>query len=406
MYYRFKQYKNRKQNGEIQEATNTATKIAVDFALQTPPARKVPKELELVDRMTSADFRNDHAAHLENMRKVQNDRYNIYFFEKAMEINQHLFKDRVILVLRCGPGTLALMAARIGAKRVYAVDHSNATRYAELVVKENHYENKIKVLNGYISQVQLPEKVDGIVSSWMGQCLLYESSVLEVVEARDRWLKPNGFILPDLASLYMLGSQEQKLKESLCNWWLSVSGFNMNALRQYSLAEPRFLRMQGEKILTMAHRVMSMDLLKINKDEIAIDRQIKLKVKKEGFLECFLFYFDAEFSRSHSPIKLSYNPYLKLPFKSIWHQTVLFIERPLAIRLDKKYVGHLVFRPLKRLNFKQMELHISFFESADNHAEDIYNERLVCKRWLMTDCFQTYAQVASCQDYRALKCQN
>ncbi|XP_068148265.1 protein arginine N-methyltransferase 8 [Drosophila tropicalis] len=353
--------------------------------------------------MTSADFRNDHAAHLQHMRNMQKDPYSMQFFEKAMQINQHLFKDRVILVLRCGPGTLALMAARIGAKRVYAVDYSNVTSYAELVVKKNNYENKIKVLNGHMSQVRLPEKVDGIVSSWMGQCLLYESSVLEVVEARDRWLKPNGFILPDFASLFMLGSQEQKLKDSLCNWWLSVNGFNMNALRQYTLAEPRFLRIQGEKLLTMAHRVLSLDLLKIKKHEIGIDREIKLKVKKEGFVECFLFYFDVEFIRSHSPLKLSYNPYLTMPFKSIWHQTVLFIDEPFVVRFDKQYIGHLVFRSLKRLNFNQMEFYISFFESSDNNADYLYNKRLVCKRWLMTDCFQSYDQVASCQDFHSTK---
>ena len=39
-------------------------------------------------------------------------------------------------------------------------------------------------------EVDLPEKVDIIVSEWMGYCLLYESMLTTVLEARDKWLKP------------------------------------------------------------------------------------------------------------------------------------------------------------------------------------------------------------------------
>ena len=41
------------------------------------------------------------------------------------------------------------------------------------------------------------EKVDVIISEWMGYCLFYESMLNTVLKARDRWLAPNGVMMPD-----------------------------------------------------------------------------------------------------------------------------------------------------------------------------------------------------------------
>ena len=38
-----------------------------------------------------------------------------------------------------------------------------------------------------MEDVTLPEKVDVIVSEWMGYCLLYESMLSSVIMARDRF---------------------------------------------------------------------------------------------------------------------------------------------------------------------------------------------------------------------------
>ena len=49
-----------------------------------------------------------------------------------------------------------------------------------------------------------PDKVDIIISEWMGYFLLYESMLDTVIYARDRWLTPGGAILPDTATLHLV----------------------------------------------------------------------------------------------------------------------------------------------------------------------------------------------------------
>ena len=51
---------------------------------------------------------------------------------------------------------------------------------------------------GKIEEVTLPvEKVDIIISEWMGYCLLYESMLETVLFARDKWLAEGGLLFPD-----------------------------------------------------------------------------------------------------------------------------------------------------------------------------------------------------------------
>lgn len=47
----------------------------------------------------------------------------------------------------------------------------------------------ITIFKGKVEEVELPvEKVDIIISEWMGYCLFYESMLHTVIFARDKWL--------------------------------------------------------------------------------------------------------------------------------------------------------------------------------------------------------------------------
>lgn len=49
------------------------------------------------------------------------------------------------------------------------------------------------MIRGKVEEIELPvEKVDVIVSEWMGYCLFYESMLDTVIFARDKWLVREG----------------------------------------------------------------------------------------------------------------------------------------------------------------------------------------------------------------------
>merc|ERR1719410_3237141 len=101
---------------------------------------------------------------------------------------------------------------------------------ARRLVEANGLGGIIHVLQGTMETVQLPCKVDVIVSEWMGYMLLRESMLDSVLVARDRYLKPGGAMFPSHTTLFLapLG-QVKALKDKWTQWegeqqhWTSFS---------------------------------------------------------------------------------------------------------------------------------------------------------------------------------------
>ena len=134
-------------------------------------------------------------------------------YKNAIHHNKHLFKDKVVLDVGCGTGILSLFAAKAGARRVIGVEKTDFALLARQVVLDNNFQEVVTILYGKVEEVELPydvDKVDVIVSEWMGYCLFYESMLPSVLFARDKWLVKDGAIFPDIVRLYLLGLKVDK----------------------------------------------------------------------------------------------------------------------------------------------------------------------------------------------------
>lgn len=103
---------------------------------------------------------------------------------------------------------------RAGAKHVIGVDMSTIIDKAKEIVERNGMSDKITLLQGKMEEVKLPfDKVDIIISEWMGYFLLYESMLDTVLYARDKYLAKDGLIFPDKATIFMAGIEDGEYKD-------------------------------------------------------------------------------------------------------------------------------------------------------------------------------------------------
>ena len=91
-----------------------------------------------------------------------------------------------------------MFAARAGAARVYAVERTSAAVLAQELAAANGVAEIVQVIHGDVLDVDLPERVDVIVSEWLGGFGIDEGMLVPVIVARDRWLKPGGVMIPRL----------------------------------------------------------------------------------------------------------------------------------------------------------------------------------------------------------------
>lgn len=90
-----------------------------------------------------------------------------------------------------------------------------------------------RVLHGKVEEVHLPvQKVDIIISEWMGYALLYEGMLDSVLWARDHYLAEGGLMIPARANLWIAPFSDPEYALERRGFWDSVYGFNMSAMRK------------------------------------------------------------------------------------------------------------------------------------------------------------------------------
>ncbi len=133
-------------------------------------------------------------AELEVHRTMIRDRVRTEAFRRAIE--SVVRPGDVVLDVGAGSGILSLFAARAGAVRVYAVEATTVAVVAQGLAAANGVAEIVQVIQGDVMEVELPERVDVIVSEWLGGFGVDEGMLVPVIAARDRWLKPGGVMIP------------------------------------------------------------------------------------------------------------------------------------------------------------------------------------------------------------------
>ena len=109
--------------------------------------------------------------------------------------------DSVVLDLGAGLGILGLLAASLGARKVYCVEPEDVVQVAQEIAARNGVSDRVECLRGRLEQIELPEPVDVIVSALTGNMLFTEDLLPTLFRARDRCLKPGGVLIPEAATV-------------------------------------------------------------------------------------------------------------------------------------------------------------------------------------------------------------
>ncbi|NWW73914.1 ANM1 methyltransferase, partial [Climacteris rufus] len=111
-----------------------------------------------------------------------------------------------------------------------------------------------------VEEVELPvEKVDIIISEWMGYCLFYESMLNTVIYARDKWLvrapKPREFT-PKSWEFTPKSLGEKTPRNRPRAWpkmgWENVYGFDMSCIKDVAIKEPLVDVVDPKQLVTNA----------------------------------------------------------------------------------------------------------------------------------------------------------
>lgn len=109
----------------------------------------------------------------------------------------------IVVDVGAGTGILSAWAARAGARRVYAIERASVAHQARLLLHTAGLDDRVHLIQADVRNVRIPEQADVIVSEWLGTFGVDENLLPILLAARDRWLKPDGRLLPAVVTAWL-----------------------------------------------------------------------------------------------------------------------------------------------------------------------------------------------------------
>lgn len=187
-----------------------------------------------------------------------------------------------VLDLGTGLGTFAILAACLGAKRVYAVDEADVITVAAENAAASGVADRITFLQTRAAQLALSEQVDVLVSDLSGALPLYEDHLPSLMHVRDAFLRKGGALIPMRDRLLCAPVSSAELYARLTDPWRSVPEIDFTPSMTMALHAPQAMQVKPEHLAAEPQCWAELDYATITSPNVSTSVEWRLDAEIHG----------------------------------------------------------------------------------------------------------------------------
>lgn len=232
----------------------------------------------------------------------------------------------IVADIGTGTGLLAFLSLDAGAKRVHAIERSPAIQWARRIAERNGYIDRIVFHEQDSRSCSLPEKVDVIVSELLGHMAFEEGMVESVFDARRRFLREGGRVIPQRVDLCVALAYKPDIFSEYIDIWNNVRGIDYSVLREEAL-KACYVTGIADRDLISEPRI----LIRVDFESDAppdFHGELMLTAYRDGDVNGVGLWFDANLAPG---VRLSSGPWSR----THWHQCFAPIAEPMSVLADE-----------------------------------------------------------------------
>ena len=206
---------------------------------------------------------------------------------------RHAIKpDSVVMDLGCGPGVFALLACKLGARRVYAVEPNNVIGLAREAAAANGFTDRIEFFEKLSTEIALPEPATIIVSDLRGVLPFFQQNIPSIVDARKRLLARGGVLIPrrDLLWAGVVEAPEQYAE--LVSPWQNTFDLDLSAGARFITNTWRKTHIKPEQFLAEPVSWTTLDYDEVDSPDA--HARMSWRAARNGIAHGFAVWFESE----------------------------------------------------------------------------------------------------------------
>ena len=285
-------------------------------------AERVPDPgVSLVPNPPTWRYGNAEAEILDYHRSMLVDETRMCAFRDAIAATVR--PGDVVVDIGAGTGVLSFLACMAGARRVYAAESGPVIDLARELSRANGFDERIIFIPEWSTTIEIPEPVDVVITETIGNAAFDEGIVAWTIDARRRFLREGGRVVPRTVELWMAAAESWDDHAEVSDWSAPFLPVDYTAARRRAEQTLWSADLAADDLLTPPTPVAEVDLRMV--EDPVVDASGELRVHRDGTLHGMACWFRSELADG---ISLTNAPPTPSPS---WCQGFLAVPRPLAV---------------------------------------------------------------------------